>query len=145
MAVTANCSAASSPANYTLLQPGQPQYLYFNPFGISPGSSPGRVQSLFFITLKTDPQQGKKGVFIMFTGCYELRPTSSQKSFYGKALVLTFSDGSKVLQSYSTWVAKITPNGDVVRLWCGWSATTGKHIASFCGLNKREFLALPLN
>ena len=32
----------------------------------------------------------------MFTGCYELRPTSSQKSFYGKALILTFSDGSKV-------------------------------------------------
>ena len=80
----------------------------------------------------------------MFTGCYELRPASSQKSFYGKALILTFSDGSKVLQSYSTWVAKITPDGQILRLWGGWSATTGKHISSFCGLNKREFCALPL-
>lgn len=81
----------------------------------------------------------------MFTGSYELRPTSSQKSFYGKALVLTFSDGSKVLQSYSTLVVKITPGGQIIRLWGGWSATTGKHIAAFCGLNKREFCALPLN
>lgn len=81
----------------------------------------------------------------MFTGCYELRPASSQKSFYGKAFVLTYSDGSKVLQSYSTLVVKITPDGQILRLWGGWSATTGKHIAAFCGLNKREFCALPLN
>lgn len=81
----------------------------------------------------------------MFTGCYELMPRTSQKSFYGKALVLTFSDGSKVLQSYSTWVAKIDANGNITRLWGGWSATTGKHIAAFCGLNKREFCALSLN
>lgn len=81
----------------------------------------------------------------MFTGCYELRPTTSQKSFYGKAIILTFSDGSKVLKSYSTLVAKQLPNGQIVRLWGGWSATTGRHIAAFCGLNKREFCALPLN
>lgn len=42
-------------------------------------------------------------------------------------------------------VAKIDANGNVIRLWNGWSATTGRHIASFCGLNKKEFLNLPLN
>lgn len=80
----------------------------------------------------------------MFTNCFELVPTTSQKSFYGKAVVLCFSDGSQVLKSYETFVAKRLPNGDIVRLWGGWSATTGKHIRSFCGMNKAEFTALPL-
>lgn len=30
------------------------------------------------------------------------------------------------------------------RLWGGWSATTGRHIAAFCGMNKKEFTNLPL-
>ena len=80
----------------------------------------------------------------MFTGTYELMPTNNQKSFYGKAIILTFSDGSRVLRSYSTYVAKIDSDGTIKRLWGGWSATTGKHIASFCGLNKKAFTALPL-
>lgn len=74
---------------------------------------------------------------------YELTPKTSQKSFYGKARVTVYSDGSKVLASYSTDVARIDANGNVFRLWTGWSATTGKHIAAFCGLNKREFTNLP--
>lgn len=81
----------------------------------------------------------------MLTGCYELMPCNSQKSFCGKALVLTFPDGSRILQSYSTRIAKIDAYGNITRLWGGWSATTGKHISAFCGLNKREFCALPLN
>ena len=74
---------------------------------------------------------------------YELIPTNSQKSFYGKAYVIE-NNGVKVLISYTTPVAKIDKNGQIFRLWDGWSATTGRHIAAFCGLNKREFSALPL-
>ena len=74
-----------------------------------------------------------------------LVPNDSHKSFYGKAKVKTYTDGTRVLQSYNTDVAKIDANENVIRLWDGWSATTGRHIASFCGLNKKEFLNLPLN
>lgn len=76
---------------------------------------------------------------------YILEPKDSRKSFYGKAKVKIYSDNTKVLQSYNTDVAKIDANGNVIRLWSGWSATTGRHIASFCGLNKKEYLNLPLN
>lgn len=51
----------------------------------------------------------------------DLYPNDSHKSFYGDA------------------------NGKVIRLWRGWTATTGRHIKAFCGLNKKEFLNLPLN
>lgn len=68
---------------------------------------------------------------------YNLEPNDSHKSFYGKAKVKIYSDNTKVLQSYNTDVAKIDTNGNVIRL--------GRHIASFCGLNKKEFLNLPLN
>lgn len=45
---------------------------------------------------------------------YELAPNGTQKSFYGS----------------------------LVRLWGGWSNTTGKHIKAFCGLNKAGFMGL---
>ncbi|MCL2311493.1 MAG: hypothetical protein FWC41_03225 [Firmicutes bacterium] len=75
---------------------------------------------------------------------FELSPTNGRKSFYGKAFVITNEDGSQVLVSYGTQVLRINPDGTKVRLWGGWSATTGTHIASFCGLNKKEFQALDL-
>lgn len=68
----------------------------------------------------------------------------NQKSYYGKARVHVMSDGSCLLRSYATIVAKISPDGQIHRLWGGWSATTGKHIKSFCGLNKAQFASLPL-
>lgn len=75
----------------------------------------------------------------------DLLPNGNQKSFYGKAKVKIYSDNTKILQSYNTDVAKIDANGNVIRLWDGWTTTTGKHIKVFCGLNKKEFLNLPLN
>lgn len=75
----------------------------------------------------------------------DLVPNDSRKSFYGKAKVKTYTDGTRVLQSYNTDVAKIDANGNVIRLWSNWTATTGRHIKAFCGLNKKEFLNLPLN
>ena len=75
---------------------------------------------------------------------YELKPTTNQKSFYGKAQVIVSSDGTEFLKSYETIVLKRKPDGELVRTWQGWSATTGKHIAAFAGINKKQYLALPL-
>ena len=74
---------------------------------------------------------------------YELSPTDSRKSFYGKARVLVEDNGTETLYSYETAIIKRTAAGELVRLWAGWSATTGRHIAAFCGLNKAGFMALP--
>lgn len=73
---------------------------------------------------------------------YELIPTDRRKSFYGKAVVQIADDGSETLYSYNTPIIKKTVSGELVRLWDGWSATTGRHIKAFCGLNKGEFLSL---
>ena len=74
---------------------------------------------------------------------YELIPVDGRKSFYGKAVVEIDNAGNETLLSYGTEIIKRTPGGDLIKLWGGWSATTGRHIRAFCGLNKREFLALP--
>ena len=73
----------------------------------------------------------------------ELMPKDSHKSFYGKARVIVEDDGTETLISYSTAVVKRYPSGNLVRLWDGWSATTGRHIAAFCGLNKKGYSELP--
>ena len=73
---------------------------------------------------------------------YELTPNNSRKSFYGKAIVEVADDGSETLYSYNTPIIKRSSSGDLVKLWDGWTATTGRHIKAFCGLSKAEFLAL---
>lgn len=75
---------------------------------------------------------------------YELIPTNGRKSFYGKAIVCVDDSGAETLYSYGTPVVKREPSGAILRLWGGWSATTGNHIKSFCGMNKAEFTALPV-
>lgn len=70
---------------------------------------------------------------------YELQPCNGQKSFYGKAIILRDNDGNETLLSYGTEIVKRYTNGYLQRLWDGWSATTGKHIKAFCGLNKKAF------
>lgn len=70
---------------------------------------------------------------------YELTPTDSRKSFYGKAVVEVAADGTETLYSYGTPIIKRTNDGELVKLWDGWSATTGRHIAAFCGLNKAAY------
>lgn len=62
---------------------------------------------------------------------YDLCPNDSHKSFYGKAKVKIYSDNTKVLRSYNTDVAKIDANGNIIRLWGNWTATTGRHIKAF--------------
>ena len=82
----------------------------------------------------------------MFTSVYDLRPLESQhqRSFYGKAMVLMLADGTRVLRSYRTIVASISPDGAISRHWDGWSATTGRHVKAFCHMNKTDFESIPL-
>ena len=80
---------------------------------------------------------------------YHLIPTDSHKSFYGKATVIENDNGVIELMSYSTVVAAITPDHVFHRTWSGWSATTGRHIASFAQhygygrMNKAAYCSLP--
>ena len=74
---------------------------------------------------------------------YELTPRDGRKSFYGKAVVKIQEDGTEILYIYNTPIIKRTTGGELIRIWDGWTATTGRHIISFCGLNKREFLQIP--
>ena len=76
----------------------------------------------------------------------ELIPTDGRKSLYGKAWTIN-ADGAETLYSYGTPIIRRDGDG-LHRLWPeradSFTATTGRHIAAVCGLNKREFLALPL-
>lgn len=72
----------------------------------------------------------------------ELIPTDERKSFYGKAQVIVEDDGTETLYSYGTAIIKRTAAGELVKLWDGWTATTGRHIKAFCGLNKAAFMEL---
>ena len=73
---------------------------------------------------------------------YELTPVDHHKSFYGKAIIGIDADGGETLYSYGTPILTRTAAGELVKLWDGWTATTGRHIAAFCGLNKTGFTAL---
>lgn len=73
---------------------------------------------------------------------YELIPTDGRKSFYGKARVEVDKDGNETLYSYNTPIIKRLVSGELVKLWEGWTATTGRHIAAFCGLSKAEYMNL---
>ena len=74
---------------------------------------------------------------------YELKPTDGHKSFYGKEIVVEENNGDQTLYSYGTPVIKRIASGKLIRIWNNWSVTTGRHIRSFCGLNKADFLKLP--
>ena len=69
-------------------------------------------------------------------------PVDGRKSFYRKASMEMMEDGTCILISYTTAVAKITPDGRLVRL-CGYereysSQTTMRHLAAFCVSNGLE-------
>lgn len=73
---------------------------------------------------------------------YELIPVDGRKSFGHKAIVEVDKHGAETLYSYGTAIIKRTRSGELIKLWGGWSATTGRHIGAFCGLNKDGFMAL---
>lgn len=83
----------------------------------------------------------------------ELVPCGSRQSFYGKAKVYEDSKGNKWLISYDTLIAVFTPDKVMHRLWSGWSATSGRHFATFCdyvnhmwweNANKKYWDSLPV-
>lgn len=73
---------------------------------------------------------------------YELTPTDGRKSFYGKAVVIVEDNGTETLYSYNTPIIKRLVSGELVKLWDGWTATTGRHIQAFCGSNKAAYMNL---
>ena len=73
---------------------------------------------------------------------FELMPNDGRKSFYGKAIVEIDNEGSETLYSYGTPILTKRTNSEMVKHWDGWSATTGRHIKAFCGLNKAQYTAL---
>ena len=74
---------------------------------------------------------------------YFLKNTKGDNFSSGAPVVVCTDDGEEVLFSYCTEIMKKTKSGEYMRKWSGWSMTTGKHIAAFCGLNKAGFCALP--
>lgn len=64
---------------------------------------------------------------------HELRPNTSHKSFYGKALVAeVMAEKTAYLRSYQTRVAAIDwENKRFKRTWDGYSATTMRHVNAF--------------
>lgn len=78
---------------------------------------------------------------IDFLHPFELFPNDSHKSFYGKARVFPYKDGEHsgvILRSYNTFVAAYI-DGEFIRLWDGYSATSMRHInnfAAYCGMNE---------
>lgn len=78
---------------------------------------------------------------------FELQPTDSHKSFYGKAHCIE-DNGIYYLKSYETIVASVDNNGIFHRYWGGYSATTMRHISAFlnyCGkrrISKGEWESL---
>lgn len=73
---------------------------------------------------------------------FYLIPNNGRKSFYGKAVVEIDAAGNQTLYSYNTKILTRTIAGDYIRHWDGWTATTGRHIAAFCGMNKARFESL---
>lgn len=67
-----------------------------------------------------------------------LIPTTNQKSFGGKALILAYEDGKIELQSYDTIVA--TYENGTLKVHGKYSQTTSKHVKAFT-----EYLGLPTN
>lgn len=81
----------------------------------------------------------------------ELEPNNGRKSFYGKALVETKSNGSEVLLSYNTPIIERTTKGELIPLVDVQdvdnvlSNTTCSHLKAFCGLNKADYRKLYKN
>ena len=78
---------------------------------------------------------------------YELipRPEQGQESFYGRAKVIILPDDTEQLYSYDKLICE-NHNGQIIRRWPDnkkLSMTTAKHIKAFCGMTRKEFLAIP--
>lgn len=73
---------------------------------------------------------------------YDLIPVDGRKSFNGKAQVHIDDNGEETLYSYNIPILKRLVDGTLIKLYDGWTATTGRHIKAFCGLDKKAYMAL---
>ena len=73
---------------------------------------------------------------------YKLSPDDNRKSFYGKAIVRVDDNGTETLCSYGTPIISKDINGNLKRIWDGWTVTTGRRIKAFRGLNQAQFINL---
>lgn len=62
---------------------------------------------------------------------HEPIPHDSHKSFYGKALVIDYEDGTMALKSYNTIVATYNKRTKTLTVNGWYSATTARHIRAF--------------
>lgn len=76
---------------------------------------------------------------------FELSPIDGRTSFYGKAYYTIDPAGNKTLYSYNTAILTLYKDGTMKRLYSGYTATTGRHIKAFCGLDKKTFLAMEVD
>lgn len=78
----------------------------------------------------------------------ELIPSSSRKSFYGKARVADADDGRRYLISYDTVVASVDRDGSDPRRHSDYrSNTTSAHVKSFLAQfcrQKTDFWGMPV-
>lgn len=66
---------------------------------------------------------------------YNLEPMySTQKSFYGKAIVTEYSNGGKDLTSYNTRVCSLDEDNNIVEIGY-YSQTTARHVNEFLQQN----------
>lgn len=61
------------------------------------------------------------------------------QSFYRKAFVLINDNGVEILYSYDVPIMAKLTDGEFVRLYEGWTMTTGRHIYAFSGMRKKQF------
>lgn len=54
------------------------------------------------------------------------------------AYIKYFDNGAEILQSWSTDVVLRKKNGELVRLWDGWSVMTNKQVKAYCGKSLRD-------
>ncbi len=72
------------------------------------------------------------------TNIYNLEPiNSTQKSFYGKAIVKELRNGSKLLYSYDTLVCGLRPSNKIAHIEYH-SQTTARHINEFLQQNGHD-------
>lgn len=55
-------------------------------------------------------------------------PNDRARTFYGKAVVVEEENGGRLLLSYGVPVCRITSDGEFIRIWPGYSATTMRHL-----------------
>lgn len=84
------------------------------------------------------------GEMVKVLEVFEACPVGNQKSFYGKAKVFILANGMSILKSYNTLIL-VKDGKRFLKLWDDWSATTGRHIYSFCGICKKEWDNMPCN